>query len=130
MKPIPSDSQIGKRLITTTVDEIATHDPSRLFAIIPRTLDLDDGFSDVTFSDFACAIDKLAFRLEKKLGKSTEFETLAYMGPADIAYFMVVFAAVKVGYKVCRAFYIHYILVRGKRVGLQEDSDSSPFAKE
>jgi hypothetical protein len=35
-----------------------------------------------------------------RLGRSREFETIAYIGLFDLRYFIAVIAAIKVGYKV------------------------------
>ena len=37
------------------------------------------------------------------LGRSTVFETIAYIGPSDLRYAIVFLAAVKCGYKVSNA---------------------------
>ena len=90
----------GNRLLPITIDDIAENKPEKLFGCIPRTSDPRDGFVDVTFADFARAVDRAAWWLEESLGKSTTFETLAYLGPSDIRYFILAVAASKVGYKV------------------------------
>ncbi|KAF7133671.1 hypothetical protein CNMCM5793_004969 [Aspergillus hiratsukae] len=46
------------------------------------------------------AVNKLAWLLEESLGRSSEFETLAYIGPFDLRYFIILLAAIKVGYKI------------------------------
>jgi hypothetical protein len=90
----------GNRLLPITIDDTAENNPERLFGCIPRTNDPKDGFLDITFADFARVIDRAAWWLEELLGKSTTFETLAYLGPSDLRYFILVVAASKVGYKV------------------------------
>ena len=90
----------GRRLFSVTVDEIADERPEKLFACIPRTSNLKDGFDDVTFRDFARAADRTAWWLEGLLGKSTTFETLTYIGPFDLRYSILMVAVPKVGYKV------------------------------
>jgi acyl-coenzyme A synthetase/AMP-(fatty) acid ligase len=90
----------GQRLVPVVIDELSEREPEKIFAIIPRTLDLDDGFANVTYRDFANAINRMAEWLEEKMGRSSSFETLAYMGPFDIGYFVMLLAACKVGFKV------------------------------
>jgi hypothetical protein len=90
----------GKRLIPVTVDQIAHLTPNKTLACIPFTYDLKDGFRDVSFGDFARAVDRTAWWLESSLGKSTTFTTLAYIGPSDLRYFILIIAACKVGYTV------------------------------
>ena len=95
----------GKRLLPTTIDKIADETPQKLFAAIPRTGDLKDGFMDVSFGDFARAADRIAWWLEELLGKSTTFETLAYLGPSDLRYFIFMIAVPKLGYKVSKPIF-------------------------
>jgi acyl-coenzyme A synthetase/AMP-(fatty) acid ligase len=45
------------------------------------------------------AVDHVAWLLKERIGPSTTFETLAYMGPGDLRYHIVLLAAVKTGYK-------------------------------
>jgi acyl-coenzyme A synthetase/AMP-(fatty) acid ligase len=92
----------GKRLLSATVDEIADKSPEKTFACISLTSNVKDGYRDVTFGDFARAVDRTAWWLEGLVGKSRTFETLAYIGPSDLRYFILMLAAPKVGYKVSR----------------------------
>lgn len=102
-----SPSRHGQRLLPRVIDEIAETEPEKIFAVIPRTFDLDDGFMNVTYSDFAKAIHRMSAWLEGKLGRSSSFETVAYIGPSDIGYFILAIAACKVGFKVSDKF--HYL---------------------
>jgi acyl-coenzyme A synthetase/AMP-(fatty) acid ligase len=45
------------------------------------------------------AVDRVAWLLKEQIGQSTTFKTLAYMGPGDLRYHIVLLAAVKAGYK-------------------------------
>jgi len=99
----PSQIPYGQRLMPVVIDELSEKQPEKIFAIIPRTLDLDDGFVNVTYRDFANAINRMAEWLEEKMGRSSSFETLAYMGPFDLGYFVMLLAACKVGFKVSNA---------------------------
>lgn len=112
--------EFGQRLLPTLIDQLAKDRPDDLFALVPKSNDLNDGFRNITLRDFATCINSVAFWLEDNLGKSTSFETLAYIGPCisshhsstkdaltiftlvDPRYFILALAASKVGYKVCR----------------------------
>ncbi|CAD6591480.1 MAG: hypothetical protein ASARMPREDX12_005186 [Alectoria sarmentosa] len=94
------EPEYGRRLIPTLVDEIAASTPNRVYASIPRNQDFTGGFDDVTFRILARAVNRAAFWIENKLGKSAHFETIAYLGPMDLRYYIVALAATKVGYKV------------------------------
>ena len=50
--------------------------------------------------EFTQAVNKFASWLKGKIGRSTAYETLAYMGPSDVRYAVIFLAAVKCGYKV------------------------------
>lgn len=90
----------GRRLLPVLVDEISRDDPERVFVSIARSSMPEDGFKDITYRSFANAINKAAWWLEENLGRSQNFEVLAYAGPSDVRYPIIVYAAVKVGYKV------------------------------
>ena len=90
----------GKRLITTLIDEVATSDATHVFVSIPRTARIEDGFDDITFGDLARAVNRCAWWMERKLQRSETFETLNYVGPQDLRYLILLFAAIKTGYKV------------------------------
>ncbi|KAI9659318.1 MAG: hypothetical protein M1821_001576 [Bathelium mastoideum] len=93
-------SRRGNRLLPTLVDEIAANDPTRIIFSYPSTAKLEDGFRNVQFGEFANAINRCSWWLEEKLGRSETFGTLAYLGPVNPTYLIIVFAAIKVGYKL------------------------------
>ena len=72
----------GHRLIPSLVDEYARNDPEYVFALIPRTVNFADGLQKITISTFARAVNEIAWRCESVLGKSTDFDTIAYIGPS------------------------------------------------
>lgn len=74
----------GHRLIPTLVDEYAQKDPDYVFAMIPRTVNFADGLEKITISTFARAVNEIAWRCESVLGKSTDFDTIAYIGPSQL----------------------------------------------
>ncbi|KAI9659579.1 MAG: putative NRPS-like protein biosynthetic cluster [Bathelium mastoideum] len=55
-------------------------------------------FRDVTFDQFTNAVNKIAQIFEQRLGKSESFAPIAYLGPPDLRYYLVLVAANKVGY--------------------------------
>ena len=90
----------GSRLLPQVVDELAQSNPNRIYASIPLSSDLTHGFRDVTMLQMSQAVSKCAYWLEHTIGRSTTFETLAYIGLSDLRYAIVFLAAVKCGYKV------------------------------
>ncbi|ROV98462.1 hypothetical protein VPNG_08540 [Cytospora leucostoma] len=90
----------GSRLLPTVVDETAASQPELTYAYVPISNNLGDGFKAITFSDVATATNYMAAWIHQTLGRSTSFQTIAYMGPGDLRYVPVFLAAVKCGYKV------------------------------
>ena len=92
----------GKRLLANVIDTYALNDPGRIWASAP--VDNDDlmkGFKDITYKDFANAINHASWWLkENTVGDASPFETLAYAGPKDLRYPILALAAVKCGKQV------------------------------
>ena len=91
----------SKELLNNVVDRIARVTPDLVYAELPKSpVDLSQGFRQVTYRQFANAIDGMAWWLRDKLGLSETFETLTYIGPNDLRYNLLLLGAVKAGYKV------------------------------
>lgn len=90
----------GRRLLPALIDERAQTRHERPYASIPVSNDLADGFRDISYTVFASAINRCSAWLLQAKGRSTSFETLAYIGPQDLRYQILCIAAVKVGYVV------------------------------
>lgn len=100
MTELPSTTKKGFRLLPTLLDHIGTEIPGRIYASVPRTQDIADGFRDITFGEVLKGVDAIAAWLTETFGVSTTFETLAYTGVADLRYTLMFYAAVKSGYKL------------------------------
>ncbi len=100
MGSLQAELPYGRRLVPTYIDGIAEQNPGKVFACIPKSFDLEEGYVDVTYGAFSRAINRTAAFLEDRFGKGISFETLAYLGPFDIRYFILACAVCKVGYKV------------------------------
>lgn len=95
----------GERLLPRVLDDYAEVEPERLYASIPRlATDLSHGFLNITAKDMAHCVDVLAHQVEGVFGRSSNFETICYLGPPDLRGAMIFFAAVKRGYKVRAMF--------------------------
>ena len=94
---LPSDEA---PLLPTLVDQLAQEAPERVFCLSPKGTHYADGIVSVTMPDLARAIDRAAHWLDETLGKSSNFETIAYMGPNDARYHILIIAAMKTGYKL------------------------------
>ena len=92
----------GHRLIPSLIDNRAQEDPQRPVWSIPCSSNLADGFRDINYGQVAQAINRAAWWIDENVGKSTTFETLAYMGPPDLRYAILTVAAQKTGHTVSR----------------------------
>lgn len=91
----------GRRLLPAVIDQRARDEPERPWCSLPRDdYDLSKGFENISFARFANGINKLAWFIEKAIGKSTSFETIAYLGVTDVRYHMFQMAVCKTGHKV------------------------------
>ena len=87
-------------LLPTLIDEIARSDPHRLYCALVKSTSIEDGVVEVTYDDYANAVNRCAQWLEDTLGKGTHYNVLAYVGPTDIRYSLITLAAVKTGHTV------------------------------
>ena len=90
----------GNRLLPAVLDYNGTVTPNRIYASIPRSQDIDEGFRDLTCRDVLHAVDAFAWWLTDRYGRSESFETIGYVGLNDLRYPMFFYAAMKAGYKV------------------------------
>ena len=93
--------------LPTLIDDIAARRPNRPFISLPiNNDDISHGYRDFTFSDFARAVDRCAWWIVSKLGRCGEDEKkdgtgiLAYVGPQDVRYPVLMLGAAKAGYTV------------------------------
>jgi acyl-CoA synthetase (AMP-forming)/AMP-acid ligase II len=93
---------IGKKdILVNIVDYMARKAPRALYAEFPISpTSYNAGYRKITYEDLANAVNGVAWWLEKMLGKGKNFETLAYVGPNDMRYNVIILGAVKAGYKV------------------------------
>ena len=97
IRPAPHD----QRQLHHTLDYLVATTPDRLYAAIPKTADVADGFQDISVKDMARCSDVAAQWIEENVGRSEAFETLCYVGIPDLRSVAIFFGAVKCGYKVC-----------------------------
>lgn len=85
------------------LDEIAQRTPDRVFVSLPVDDDVSHGFRDYTYQDFSRAIDNCAWWMHGVIGSGVECQTVAYVGPQDLRYAIMIIAALKAGHKVISA---------------------------
>ena len=90
----------GRRLVPLIIDQLALERPCETWISVPKSRDIKDGFRNVSYWALANAVNRLSWWIESRLGRSTNFETLAYIGANDARYFIILAAAMKTGYKV------------------------------
>ncbi|KAF4628666.1 hypothetical protein G7Y89_g9485 [Cudoniella acicularis] len=89
----------GYQLLPTVIDSLAQHQPKRLYAELPLSLEnFDAGFRKATYAALANAINGMAWWLHHTLGPSETFETLSYLGPNDLRHNIIILGCVKAGY--------------------------------
>ncbi|KAI1364341.1 hypothetical protein F5Y08DRAFT_217449 [Xylaria arbuscula] len=96
-----ASAQYGRRLLPHIIDDVAGQDPQRNILLTARSSDPKDGWAPMTFYDYANAINHCARDIVDRYGEAAEghFPTIAYIGPQDARYLILVIAAVKAGYQ-------------------------------
>lgn len=93
----PAGGPYGERLLASLIDAYASLNPGRVYALVPNS---SGGFRTIAMRKLASAVNYVAWWIEARIGRSDDFETLAYIGATDIRYAIFFFAAIKLGYKV------------------------------
>ncbi|VUC32365.1 unnamed protein product [Clonostachys rosea] len=93
------EAVVGRRLLPTVVDQLASSDPDRIIYSVAKSRSPSDGFQDISARTLARAVDRCAWHIEATLGPGQDFPTLAYMGPQDAFYAILILACIKTGYK-------------------------------
>ncbi|KZL86090.1 male sterility protein [Colletotrichum incanum] len=91
----------GQRTLPSIIDERAIYEPDKSCFLIPYTSEPRDGWRKVTHKDYADAINYVAHVILETCGTPApnSFPTIAYIGPNDARYAIMVVAAIKSGYK-------------------------------
>lgn len=93
------------RLVVDIVDEVAASDPSRPFIYTPRTNKPEDGWEPISYGELANAVNHVARLIAATVKRDSleDFPTIAYVGPSDVRYPVVMLASIKAG---CKALFI------------------------
>lgn len=99
------------RIVPNIIDDIAGVDPGREAFLVPRSDNPKDGWKSITFKEYANAVNRIAHRIVETCGTPSQgsFPTIAYVGPNDARYVILLVGAVKAGYKVIFLMNIGYL---------------------
>lgn len=96
-----SQPHFADRSVAQVFDDKAKSDPQSIFVKVPvSTKTYADGFCTVNYRRIVDAANHIAHTIERRWGKSSDFECLGYIGPSDVSYVAVWLACIKTGYKV------------------------------
>lgn len=91
----------GRRLMTSIIDDRACSNPKKTFMSIPAGDKVTDGQRDISYGEFARAINRCAWWIVDTLGKGVDFPSIAtYMYPMDFRHVILTFGSIKAGYQV------------------------------
>ncbi|TVY28697.1 Non-canonical non-ribosomal peptide synthetase [Lachnellula hyalina] len=93
-----SNDQYGQRILPKLVDELAAATPNRVLGMIARSSDVSKGFIELSTTQLANAVNYTSWWIEDHIGKSSNFETIAYLGATDFRFWAIELAAIKTGY--------------------------------
>ncbi|KAF2016134.1 acetyl-CoA synthetase-like protein [Aaosphaeria arxii CBS 175.79] len=88
------------RLMVQVIEEKAQWQGNETFMRYPTPDWQEEGFRTITWSQFADAVNKMAYWLDNQLGKSRDQDTIAYLGPSDPRYSIMIPAAIKTSRKL------------------------------
>ena len=99
---------IGRRLIPHVIDQLAETDPNEIWAAFPASFETFEqgNLNQITWKTLSNSINRLSWWLVDRLGHGQNLETLCYVGPSDIRYFIFAVAACKAGFKVSLALFM------------------------
>ncbi|KAI9643342.1 hypothetical protein NHQ30_007961 [Ciborinia camelliae] len=98
---IDLDLDESNLLLPAVIDLRAQAEPNKLFCALLNSANVQDGLVNVSYSDYANAINRCSWWLEEKLGKGDglTLKTIGYFGPPDIRQTIVALAVSKINHK-------------------------------
>ncbi|KAL6853214.1 NRPS-like enzyme [Trichoderma novae-zelandiae] len=93
------------RSLINIIEDDAVKEPDRPFIFIPRSSRPQDGWKPVTYEQMANAVNHVAFTIRKMVAgdiQDDNFPTIAYIGPNDVRYVIIMLACIKAK---CKAFF-------------------------
>ncbi|KAF3069989.1 Iterative polyketide synthase CazM [Trichoderma lentiforme] len=93
------------RSLINIIDDDAAKEPNRPFIFIPRSNQPQDGWEPVTYGQMANAVNHVAHTIKEMAANDIQednFPTIAYIGPNDVRYIIIMLACIKAK---CKAFF-------------------------
>ncbi|KAF2107873.1 hypothetical protein BDV96DRAFT_505460 [Lophiotrema nucula] len=92
---MPESQGSDSRLLIKIIDEKAKLIPTHTFMRYPCEDWEENGYQTMTWKDLAGAVNKVAYWLDEQLGNSTNNDTIAYLGPNDARYIIMLAGTIK-----------------------------------
>lgn len=94
---VPESLFCGERTVLDTIDALAADHPERTWARYPRSQEAFEKAEliSVSFAALSNAINRLAWYLDTQLPERRDLDTIAYVGPSDVRYYILGCAASK-----------------------------------
>lgn len=101
----PRTEAIESCLLPTIIDQIAQSYPDNIWAEYPSSsTSLENGFQQITYAQFARAVNGTAQHIQNVLGRRDTGQPLAYLAPNDPRCSIAVIAAMKAGFSVSKHY--------------------------
>ncbi|UKZ82971.1 putative NRPS-like protein biosynthetic cluster [Trichoderma virens FT-333] len=115
------------RSLINIIEDDAAKEPNRPFIFIPRSSRPQDGWEPVTYGQMANAVNHVAHTITKMAFNHVQdgsFPTIAYIGPNDVRYVILMLACIKAK---CKAFFTSPRNTIEGQISLLEASDCHYF---
>ncbi|KAB5533376.1 hypothetical protein GE09DRAFT_1250624 [Coniochaeta sp. 2T2.1] len=95
----------GRQLVNN-LDEVARNDPLRPFVFSSESSQPQDGWESINFREAEKGVNNVAHELVRANGRPPAgvFPTVAYIGPNDVRYILLILGCSKAGYKALLVF--------------------------
>ncbi|KAL2049674.1 hypothetical protein ABVK25_010015 [Lepraria finkii] len=119
---MPCKPDYGRRLIASRIVELAKYKLDNIWISTPSSKSVN-GFTDFTWAG-ANVIDCASYWIKSTFGRGQGQSMIAYVGPLDIRYLILIVAAIETGYML---FPISPRLSSEDRICLLQDTDCHIF---
>jgi acyl-coenzyme A synthetase/AMP-(fatty) acid ligase len=92
---MPADDILPPSIWSEIVDKRARDTPERVFCEILEDNWREKGSREITYAQYARAVNRACWLFEKEFGHSKNFDSFAYFGDNDLRYIIALVAAQK-----------------------------------